>query len=260
MKKWIASPVLVLLACVLVPLVAACADDPPTKVGDNPAPSSSSAPPSTLTVPAGSTLHVRLTKTLTSKTSKTGDLFTGQVTEPITVNGQDVVPTGSLVDGHVAMVKPSGRIAGKAEMRIVLDHILTPDEVRISMAGSLEDAHGGPCASTAGDDEGTIKGCGKSKKNAAKDAAIAGAIGAGAGASVGMGHEIECEYYGNCGGPGMGTSIGYGAAIGASTALLYNLFKHEKEIVLVQGTDLTFVVNRTVTANAAPPTAEPSSQ
>ena len=182
MKKWIASPVLVLLACVLVPLVAACADDPPTKVGDNPAPSSSSAPPSTLTVPAGSTLHVRLTKTLTSKTSKTGDLFTGQVTEPITVNGQDVVPTGSLVDGHVAMVKPSGRIAGKAEMRIVLDHILTPDEVRISMAGSLEDAHGGPCASTAGDDEGTIKGCGKSKKNAAKDAAIAGAIGAGAGA------------------------------------------------------------------------------
>ena len=58
----------------------------------------------------------------------------------------------------------------------------------------------------------------------------------------------------------MGTSIGYGAAIGASTALLYNLFKHEKEIVLVQGTDLTFVVNRTVTANAAPTTADSSSQ
>src|SRR5215472_9783908 len=173
-------------------------------------------------------LHVRLTKTITSKTSKTGDLFTGQVTQPITVNGQEVVPAGSLVDGHVAMVKPSGRIAGQAEMRIVLDHVLTPDDVRLSLAGSLEDAHGGPCASTAGDDEGTIKGCGKSKKSAAKDAAIGGAIGAGAGASVGIGSEIECQYYGNCGGPGMGTSIGYGAAVGAGTALIYNLFKHEK--------------------------------
>jgi hypothetical protein len=254
MKKWIASSVITVVACVLVPLLATCADDPPAKAGNSP------PPPSTLTVPAGSTLHVRLTKTLTSKTSKTGDPFTGQVTEPITVNGQEVVPAGSLVDGHVAMVKPSGRIAGKAEMRIVLDHLVTPDDVKMNMASSLEDAHGGPCASTAGNDEGTIKGCGKSKKSAAKDAAIAGAVGAGAGATVGMGSEIECRYYGACGGPGMGTSIGYGAAIGAGTALIYNLFKHEKEIVLVQGTDLTFVVNRTVTANAASPTADSSSQ
>jgi hypothetical protein len=140
----------------------------------------------------------------------------------------------------------------------VLDHVMTPDDVTIPLAGSLEDAHGGPCASTAGNDEGTIKGCGKSKKSAAKDAAIAGAIGAGAGATVGMGSRIECEYYGSCGGPGIGTSIGYGAGIGAGTALLYNLFKHEKEIVLVQGTDLTFVVNRTVTANAAPATPDSS--
>ena len=252
MKKSIAIPLVVLVASTLFPVLAACADNPPNKAADN--------APSKLTIPAGSTLHVRLTKTLTSKTSKTGDSFTGQVTEPITVNGQEVVPTGSLVDGHVAMVKPSGRIAGKAQMRIVLDHVMTPDDVQIALAGSLEDAHGGPCASTAGDDEGTIKGCGKSKKSAAKDAAIVGAIGAGAGATVGMGSTIECEYYGNCGGPGMGASIGYGAAIGAGTALLYNLFKHEKEIVLVQGTDLTFVVNRTVTANAAPATADSSNQ
>jgi len=252
MKKLIASPLVLLAASMLLPLLATSADNPPSKAGDNPA--------GKLTVPAGSTLHVRLTKTLTSKTSKTGDPFTGQVTEPVTVNGQEVVPAGSLVDGHVSMVKPSGRIAGKAQMRIVLDHIMTPDDVKIALAGSLEDAHGGPCASTAGDDEGTIKGCGKSKKSAAKDAAIVGAIGAGAGATVGMGSEIECEYYGNCGGPGMGTSIGYGAAIGAGTALLYNIFKHEKEIVLVQGTDLTFVVNRTVTADSPPKTADSSSQ
>ena len=258
MKKWIATPVILLAASLLLPLLAS--DTPPSKASDNPPSKVGDNPPSKLTVPAGSTLHVRLTKTLTSKTSKTGDPFTGQVTEPVTVNGQEVIPAGSLVDGHVAMVKPSGRIAGKAQMRIVLDHIMTPDDVKIALAGSLEDAHGGPCASTAGDDEGTIKGCGKSKKSAAKDAAIVGAIGAGAGATVGMGSEIECRYYGACGGPGIGTSIGYGAGIGAGTALIYNLLKHEKEIVLVQGTDLTFVVNRTVSADVPPKTADSSSQ
>ncbi len=252
MKRWVANSFVAFVACMLLPLVATGADNPPNKAADN--------PPSKLTVPAGSTLHVRLTKTLTSKTTKTGDPFTGQVTEPVTVNGQEVIPAGSLVDGHVTMVKPSGRIAGKAQMRIVLDDIVTPDDVKIAMVGSLEDAHGGPCASTAGDDEGTIKGCGKSKKSAAKDAAIAGAIGAGAGATVGMGSSIECRYYGNCGGPGYGTSIGYGAGIGAGTALIYNLLKHEKEIVLVQGSDLTFVVNRTVSADAAPKPADSSGQ
>jgi len=253
MKKGIARSLAALGAFVLLPLLVLSADDQQNKPVDN-------TQNNKLTVPAGSTLHVRLTKTLTSKTSKSGDQFTGQVTEPVTVNGQEVVPGGSLVDGHVAMVKPSGRIKGRAEMRLVLDHIMTPDDVSIALAGSLEDAHGGPCASTAGDDEGTIKGCGKSKKSAAKDAAIAGAMGAGAGATVGMGSEIECRYYGACNGPGMGESVGYGAAIGASTALLYNLFKHEKEIVLVQGADLTFVVNRTVSADAPANKADSSSQ
>jgi len=51
----------------------------------------------------------------------------------------------------------------------------------------------------------------------------------------------------------MGADIGYGAAIGAGTALLYSLFKHEKDIVLVEGTELTFIVNRTTEAKDLPP-------
>jgi hypothetical protein len=75
------------------------------------------------------------------------------------------------------------------------------------------------------------------------------AIGAGAGATVGMGHEIECRYYGNCGGPSLGGDILYGAGIGAGTALLYNLFKRQKEIILLAGSELVFVVNRTLDAS-----------
>lgn len=212
-------------------------------------PPPANAPPS---VPAGSTLFVRLTTTITDKTNKTGDPFTGEVTKPISANGKEVIPAGSMVDGHVSFIKPSGRIRGKAEMRLVLDDIVTPDEVKYRLAAGLQEAKGGACANMANDNEGTIKGCGKSKKNALRDAGIAGAVGASAGATVGMGHEIDCAYYGNCGGPGMGTDIGYGAAIGASTALIYHLFQHEKHIILVEGTSLTFVVNRTSSADAIP--------
>ena len=85
--------------------------------------------------------------------------------------------------------------------------------------------------------------------------AIAGAMGAGAGATVGMGHEIECQYYGMCGGPSFGADVGYGAAIGAGAALIYNVFKHEKALVLLQGTHLTFVIDRSVTSRPMPESA-----
>lgn len=210
-------------------------------------------------IPAGTTLRVQLDTTLTDKTNKSGDKFTADVREPIYVNGRQVVPQWSTVAGHIAFLKPSGRVRGKAQMRLVLDTITTPDGVVYPLNGTLEEAQGGVCAHTAGtgktkaDEEGTITGCGKSKKSAAEAAGIAGGVGAGVGASVGMGKEIECEWYGYCpGGAGMGTDILYGAGIGAGTALIYTMFKHEKHIVLVQGSLLTFTVDRTTTADKGP--------
>jgi hypothetical protein len=214
-------------------------------------------------IPAGSTLRVELDTTLTDATNKTGDAFTADVREPIYVEGKAVVPQWSTVSGHIAFLKPSGRVKGKAQMRLVLDKITTPDGVVYPLNGTLEEAQGGVCAHTAAtgktkaDEEGTITGCGKSKKSAAEAAGIAGAMGAGVGASIGMGKEIECEWYGYCpGGAGMGTDILYGAGIGAGTALIYTMFKHEKHIVLVQGTVLTFTVDRTTSASKIPAPTE----
>ena len=212
------------------------------------------APPSaTQLIPAGTLLHVRLTCTLTSKTSKPGDPFTGIVTQPIMVDGKEIISAGSQVEGHVTFVKQSGRVAGVAQMRIVLDDIITTQDVKVALPAGLDDTNGGACAKTGSDEEGTIKGCGKNKKDAMKDAAIGGAMGAGAGAMVGLGSEIDCEYYGNCGGPGWGTSLGMGAGIGAGTVLIYDLLKHEKHIILVQGTTMTFVINRSVDASTGKP-------
>jgi hypothetical protein len=197
------------------------------------------------TLPPGTILKVKLGTTITSKTNKPGDTFTGVVAQDVLSGTETLVPQGSTVSGHIAFLKPAGRIKAKARMRIVLDSITTPEEQTIQLSSTLADSKGGVCGNTASDDEGTIVGCGKSKKDTAKDAALGAAMGAGAGASVGMGQEIECRYYGNCGGPGLGGDILYGAGIGAGTALLYNLFKHQKEIILLAGSELTFVVNRT---------------
>ncbi len=115
-------------------------------------------------IPAGSVLHMKLTTTLTSKTNKSGDAFTGQISQPIVVDGKEVVPKFSQVTGHVAFVKPSKRVKGKAEMRLVLDKVVTPDEDKaFKLPSTLDDSNNAPCAHTK-DDEGTLEGCGKSKK------------------------------------------------------------------------------------------------
>ncbi|TAM80547.1 MAG: hypothetical protein EPN47_14895 [Acidobacteria bacterium] len=264
LKKTLAANLL--LAAALPCLALAAQDNPPVlrrapgvAAPDTtaPAPSATTSKdkPSVALLPAGSSLHVRLQTTLTSKTNKTGDKFTGYVEQPVIANGKEIVPVGSLVDGHIVMVKNSKRVKGVGQMRIVLDDITTENGDEFLLNGSLEEAQGSPCAKTASDSEGTLKGCGKSGKDALKGAAIAGAMGAGAGATVGMGHEIECNYYGNCGGPSFGADVGYGAAIGAGAALIYNVLKHEKPLVLLQGTHLTFVVDRSVTAKPMPASA-----
>jgi len=221
-------------------------------------------------VPAGTALRVTLRTLLSDKTNKVGDPFNAKVTYPVTANGQEIIPVGSMVDGHVAFIRESGRVKGRAEMRLVVDKVTTPDDVVYPLSSILQEAHDVNCSkgtvgSKVGDngksnEEGTITGCGKSGKEAAKDAAIGAGIGTMGGLSVGMATRGGCDYYGYCwpsSGPSMGADIGYGAAIGAGTALVYKLFQHQKHIILVQGTPLTFVVNRTTDADSQP-AAEPA--
>jgi hypothetical protein len=207
-------------------------------------------------IPAGSILHVRLSSTLTSKTSKTGDKFAGMVTQPVVSGDKTLVPEGSMVEGHVSFVKASGRVAGRASMRIVLDKVNTPEDMNFNLAGSLQDLSTSTCTKGIKDNEGTVEGCGKSKKGIAEGAAIVGGMGAAAGASIGVTQDEICRFYG-CPGqnPNIGLDAAYGAGIGAGTVLLYSLFKHEKQVVLVSGSELTFVVNHTVEQAPGAPAA-----
>jgi hypothetical protein len=184
----------------------------------------------TFTLPAGTTLHVTLTTTLSSRSSEVGDPWTGRVEEPIFAKGEEIIPAGSTVKGRVTFVKTPGRAKGLAEMRLVAETISTPDHVKYAIVANLEEAQGAEGAKVTGK-EGTVEGPGKSKKGQAVETGI----GAGAGAAVGA---IAAGGKGSL----------YGAGIGALVAAIHGLSKRHKDVTLPPGTELTFELTRPTTA------------
>jgi type IV secretion system protein VirB10 len=185
----------------------------------------------TITLPAGKELRVELITTLSSKVNESGDLWTGKVVEPLFGKGGEIVPEGSTVDGHVTYVKGPGRVKGKGEMRLIIDSISTPDASKYDIVATLTDAEG----TKVKDEEGTMQGPGKDAKGTAIETGVGAAGGAALGAIV----------HG-------GTGALYGMGIGAAAGLAHGVLKKGKDIVLPQGTEMTFVIPRDTTAKKAP--------
>jgi hypothetical protein len=186
------------------------------------------------TIASGTTIETTLTTLLTSKTSEEGDPFSAQIVEPVFSGGEQVIPAGATLEGHVAFVKAPGRVKGKGQMRLVADKIITQDGVEFNLSAGLENARGAEGAKVVGQ-EGTLQGPGKSVKSAAKESTIDAGVGAGVGA-IAAG----------------GTGALYGLGAGAITGIIHSLAKKHKDLILPQGTDLTFVISRTVTGKKSP--------
>lgn len=98
--------------------------DPPAAPNDATAPPAS-APPAynAPVIPAGTDLHVRLDESLGTKTDRTGERFYATLSQPVTMNGVAVLPTGARFVGHLTESKPSGRLKGRAVLAIRLDGV-----------------------------------------------------------------------------------------------------------------------------------------
>ena len=196
---------------------------------NSPGPPSAQGPDAFI-IPAGTTIQAELTTILSTKGSTSGDPFSARVVEPVFSHGEEIVPEGSILQGHVSFVKDPGRVKGAAEMRLVAESISTSAGVMYDISAGLQDAKGLDGSKVKGE-EGTIQGPEKSKKEGAKDTGIGAGVGAGAG-GIADG----------------GTGALYGAAIGAVTGIVRHLSKRHKDVVLPQGTELTFVISRATTA------------
>lgn len=185
---------------------------------------------SNISLPAGTSMKVKLETTLTTSASKSGDPFSGRVTEAVLLDGKTVIPVGATVEGRVSQASQPRRIAGKPTIGIFPESLVMPNGDRFTLNAMLVDTdvrHG-----TDVNDEGQFKGKGHDGEDLTQ-------IGMGTGGGMLAGGLIA-------GGKGMLI----GGAIGATATVTHWLTRrHSAE--LPAGTELVMELSRPLEMKAA---------
>jgi len=218
MKKW------PLLPCLLLASLLAAQTD-----------STSSPSSSSLPVPAGTALMVRLETTLATFSNRVGDPFRGSITQPIVVNGATVIPAGATVEGRVTKLSEPRRISGKPTIAILPEAVILPAGERYYLDATLTDTN---IPGTDVNTEGQFKGSGHDRRDTIEQ---------GGGTAGGM-------LIGGLIGGGPGVLVG--GAVGATSTTVHWLTKH-RSATLPAGTQLTLELNRPLTMNPITATAAP---
>jgi len=74
-------------------------------------------------LPTGTRISLRLAQSLDTKRDRPGTPFVAHVSAPLVSNGEVIVPRGAVCHGHLLESKPSGRLKGRAILRLSLDAI-----------------------------------------------------------------------------------------------------------------------------------------
>lgn len=88
--------------------------------------------------PSGSLVHAVLLTPLSSAKSKRGDPVTAEITQPLVVAGQLLLPQGSHLEGSVLQVRRARRLNRNGQLRIVFHQIIPPHGAEQSVEASLE--------------------------------------------------------------------------------------------------------------------------
>jgi hypothetical protein len=106
------------------------APEPPTSsetanssVAQTPVPPPPPPAPKKLIIDQGTQLTVRLIDAIDSEKNQTGDTFHATLNAPLTSDGEEAVPAGTELVGHLASVKSAGKFAGQSEVVLQLDSI-----------------------------------------------------------------------------------------------------------------------------------------
>jgi hypothetical protein len=158
---------------------------PPAPVVDPPAASASSRGAG-VTVPAGTSLLVRMIDSVDSNKNHVGDRFRASLEQELTVDGVVVAPKGADVYGRLAEAKEAGHFEGKSQLKLELTDLLVNGSLQPIVSGDYEVSGSSRGANTAkkvgvGALAGTVIGA---LAGGGKGAAIGAGVGAGAGAAV----------------------------------------------------------------------------
>lgn len=81
-----------------------------------------------ITVPAGTTLFVRMVDGVDSKTASSGQRFTAALETDLVADGKVVAPKGTQAFGVLTAAKSGGRLAGKSELAVELTSIVIDNQ------------------------------------------------------------------------------------------------------------------------------------
>jgi len=79
--------------------------------------------PAPIVIPAGKVLTVTIDQDISTKTNSSGDAFAASLAEPVTVDGETVLPQGTRATGTVVESQAAGHIKGGALLELTLDSV-----------------------------------------------------------------------------------------------------------------------------------------
>lgn len=173
--------------------------------------------PKKLIIDQGTQITVRLIDPIDSEKNQTGDTFHATLNAPLTSDGEEAVPAGVELVGHLVSVKSAGKFKGQSEVVMQLDSVTS--------AGKTYNIQ---------TDQYSKKGSSRGKNTAEK---------VGAGAAIG-------GIIGAIAGGGKGAAIG--AAAGAGVGGGVQAATKSQQIKLPSETVLNFVLQQPVTVVQAP--------
>jgi len=185
---------------------------------------------SNISLPAGTSMKVKLENTLATFSSKTGDPFSGRVTEAVLLDGKAVIPIGATVQGRVTQAIERRRVPGRPTITIFPETLVMPNGDRFTLNATLVDTSVGK--GTDVNEEGQFKGKGHDGKDLTE-------IGMGTGGGM---------LIGGLAGGGKGVLIG--GAIGATATVTHWLSK-KNSATLPAGTELVMELSRPLEMSAA---------
>jgi hypothetical protein len=153
-------------------------------------------PPKKLIIDQGTQVTVRLIDPIDSEKNQTGDTFHATLNAPLTSDGEEAIPAGVELVGHLVSVKSAGKFAGQSEVVMQLDSISSGGKIYNIQTDQYEKQGKSRGKNTAEKVGGgaVIGGIIGAIAGGGKGAAIGSAAGAGVGGGVqaaGKGQQIK---------------------------------------------------------------------
>jgi hypothetical protein len=181
------------------------------------------------TIPAGTTMIVRLNQPVSSYANRAGESITGTLESDIFVNDTVVIPAGSEVLGQVSRSQSATRLGKDGELDIQFHSIKMPNQNAVPITGHI----------VTSDKTGVLKGdtyaqeIAKGVGIAAGSTAVGAVLGTASGSLLGS----------------AGTGAVFGTAVGGIAGISYALLHKGKEVVVPSGTRMSVTLDQQVSVN-----------